>query len=171
MVESVKLALGLFKAGHLLSTGTANPEGEPYETEKARAAIDAVIVALVLSGYVIVPVTPTEEMLEAGAAADWVGEVEGRAGLSIVPDTEMQWDDDRDGYIEVQRPGIWAAMLAKAWAALEVTYGKALNQIRQSGAGAQSVRQEETPECQEDGKPRVRHAKQDWTAPGQQDDA
>ena len=132
MVESVKLALRLFEGGCLLSTGTVNPEGEPYETAKAHAAIDAVIVALVLSGYVIVPVDPTEEMIEAGAAADWVGEVEGRAGLSIVPDTEMQWDASQDDYIEVQRPGIWAAMLAKAWAALEVTYGKALDKGQES---------------------------------------
>jgi len=72
----------------------------------------------------------------ADAAADWVGELEGRAGLSLVPDSQTQWDAGRNVYIKEQRPGIWAAMLAKARAPLEVSYGKATDERGQGCKGA-----------------------------------
>lgn len=71
----------------------------------AHAAIAAYEAALAKAGFVIVPREPTPEMLEAGKIADWVGDIESRAGLSIMPDEDWQ------GH---KRPGIWRAMLAAA---------------------------------------------------------
>lgn len=64
------------------------------------------------AGYKLVPITPTPEMLAAGTAADWVGEVESRAGRSIGPDVDWRYNTDDGEPEEVTRPGIWAAMLA-----------------------------------------------------------
>lgn len=62
---------------------------------------------MVPKGWKLVPEEPTAEMLKEGAAADWVGENESRAGDSILPDSYEDWDNDRI----VNRPGIWKAML------------------------------------------------------------
>ena len=57
---------------------------------------------------------PTEEMLAAGATADWVGECESRAGLSILPSEAQEWSDEADEYVTVTRPGIWPKMIEAA---------------------------------------------------------
>lgn len=56
---------------------------------------------------------PTEAMIQAGTAADWVGEEEDRAGLSIMPNQEITFDENGDPFSRL-RPGIWAAMIDKA---------------------------------------------------------
>lgn len=95
----------------------AADRGDASEEDVARAAIAAHKAALAEAGMVIVPREPTPEMIAAGEAADWVGEVEGRAGLSIVPDIVPEYVyDDATGYLsglgEIHRPGIWRAMIA-----------------------------------------------------------
>lgn len=56
---------------------------------------------------------PTEAMVDAGTSADWVGEAETRAGLSIMPDSVPDWNSDDDRAVIV-RPGIWPAMIDAA---------------------------------------------------------
>lgn len=69
----------------------------------ARAAIEAIR-------------EPDKAMLKAGKDADWVGAVEGREGLSIMPgytpcrdDHYEEWPKDRCK--ACSSPGIWPAML------------------------------------------------------------
>lgn len=56
---------------------------------------------------------PTIDMIDAGTAADWVGDCEGRAGMSIVPTERPDWLEDGDGDFPDRR-GIWAAMIDAA---------------------------------------------------------
>lgn len=65
---------------------------------------------------------PTEAMINAGIAADWVGIDEGRAGYALLPDTLNTYEADEKGDdIVINRPGIWKAMIDAALA--EDTHG------------------------------------------------
>ena len=96
-------------------------------------APDELLATLDAAGYVVVPREPTPEMIAAGAAADWVGECESKAGQSIVPLApdnsdrrllECAYEFEVEGCVDdndlpekplmLTSPGIWAAMLAAA---------------------------------------------------------
>lgn len=109
MVE--KVALAMFHAEcepHKAVTGygdtfgwdDAMPTVRDRLLASARAAIEAMR-------------EPTEAMISAGKDADWVGEVESRAGFSIMPDNTPDWNSDDDQAV-ISRPGIWQAMIAAA---------------------------------------------------------
>lgn len=87
--------------------------------DAACAAWNAAKAALAEAGMVIVPREPTLEMIAAGQAADWVGEAESRAGLSIMPDIVPEYvyvdaTGELSGLGEIHRPGIWRAMIDAA---------------------------------------------------------
>jgi len=82
----------------------------------------------------------------------------------------MRYDARRDVYIEVQRPGIWAAMLAKAWEALEVTYGKALNKGKESRKLVAAQRPQQGAQRKKEGTIRIWDIKQNRLDERQQDD-
>lgn len=86
------------------SSKTNTRQGGFQDEGRSTAAAHDIMAMIAAAGFVIVPKEPTPEMIAAGTAADWVGEVEGRAGLSIMP-VESDY---------VSSPGIWPAMIAKA---------------------------------------------------------
>ncbi|MDF3837162.1 hypothetical protein P3W85_30025 [Cupriavidus basilensis] len=64
-------------------------------------------------GWTLVPIEPTKEMIETGSYADWVGCIESREGLSILPSAPGDAEDE-DITDRKLKGGIWAAMLSAA---------------------------------------------------------
>ena len=96
-------------AGHAFPTPTWDNAYHAIRDD-CRVNARSILFRLDSLGLCVVPKEPTDEMLVAGKAADWVGECESRAGCSILPSEYIDYSEDDP--VKKTRPGIWCAMIA-----------------------------------------------------------